>query len=42
MPKVLISDKLSESAVDIFKKNKIETRYNPGLTHEYLLKVIDN
>ena len=31
MPKVLISDKLSESAVNVFKKNKIETEYNPGL-----------
>ena len=42
MPKVLISDKLSESAVDIFKKNKIETIYNPGLSHEDLLKEINN
>ena len=41
MPKVLISDKLSESAVDIFKKNKIETIYNPGLSHENLLKEIN-
>ena len=42
MPKVLISDKLSESAVDIFKKNKIDTTYNPGLSHEDLLKEINN
>ena len=42
MPKVLISDKLSESAVEIFKKNKIETIYNPGLSHENLLKEINN
>ena len=41
MPKVLISDKLSESAVDIFKKNKIETIYNPVLSHEDLLKEIN-
>ena len=38
MPKVLISDKLSESAIEIFEKNKIETSYNPGLSHEDLLK----
>ena len=42
MPKVLISDKLSESAVDIFKKNKIETIYKPGLSHDELLKEINN
>ncbi len=42
MPKVLISDKLSEAAVDIFKKNKIETIYKPGLSHEDLLKEINN
>ena len=42
MPKVLISDKLSESAVDIFKKNKIETIYSPGLSQEDLLKEINN
>ena len=40
MPKVLISDKLSESAVDIFKKNRIETLYSPGLSHDDLLKEI--
>ena len=42
MPKVLISDKLSESAVDIFKKNKIETIYKPSLSHDELLKEINN
>ena len=42
MPKVLISDKLSESAVDIFKKNRIETLYSPGLSHEDLLKEIND
>ena len=41
MPKVLISDKLSESAVNVFKENKIETEYLPGLSHEELLKLID-
>ena len=40
MPKVLISDKLSESAVNVFKKNKIETEYKPGLSNEGLLKLI--
>ncbi len=40
MPKVLISDKLSESAIDVFKKNKINTSYHPGLSHEDLLKKI--
>ncbi len=40
MAKVLISDKLSESAVDIFKKNKIDTIYSPGLNHEDLIKEI--
>ena len=37
MAKVLISDKLSESAVDIFKKNKIEASYQPGISKDCLL-----
>ena len=41
MPKVLISDKLSESAIKIFKQNKIETEYLPGLSNDELLKLID-
>ena len=41
MPKVLISDKLSESAVNVFKENKIETEYMPGLNHDELLKLIE-
>ena len=41
MPKVLISDKLSESAVNVFKENKIETEYMPGLNPDELLKLID-
>ena len=40
MAKVLISDKLSESAVDIFKKNKIEASYQPGINKEEILKII--
>ena len=40
MAKVLISDKLSESAVDIFKKNKIEASYQPGISKEEILKII--
>ena len=41
MPKVLISDKLSESAVNVFKENNIKTEYLPGLSNDELLKVID-
>ena len=40
MPKVLISDKLSESAVEVFKKNKIETSYQPGINKDQILKII--
>ena len=40
MPKVLISDKLSESAVEVFKKNKIETSYKPGINKDQILKII--
>ena len=40
MAKVLISDKLSESAVDIFKKNKIEASYQPGISKDEILKII--
>ena len=41
MPKVLISDKLSESAIEVFKENKVETSYMPGIEKEQLLKIID-
>lgn len=34
MPKVLISDKLSESAIEVFKENKVETSYMPGIEEE--------
>lgn len=40
MPKVLISDKLSPRAIEIFKENKIEVDNKPGLTEEELLKII--
>ena len=41
MPKVLISDKLSEAAVQIFKDHKIDTAYMPGIKKEELLNIID-
>ena len=41
MPKVLISDKLSESAIEVFKENKVETSYMPGIEKDQLLKIID-
>ena len=41
MPKVLISDKLSESAIEVFKENKVETSYMPGIEKEQLSKIID-
>lgn len=40
MPKVLISDKLDPLAVEIFKKNKVEVDFKPGLSPEELLKII--
>ena len=39
MPKVLISDKLSESAIEVFKENKVETSYMPGIEKEQLSKI---
>ncbi|MDC1210284.1 phosphoglycerate dehydrogenase, partial [Pseudomonadota bacterium] len=41
MPKVLISDKLSESSIDIFKKQNIDTDYKPGISNIDLLGIID-
>ncbi|RMF98298.1 MAG: phosphoglycerate dehydrogenase [Candidatus Schekmanbacteria bacterium] len=39
--KVLISDKISPEAIEIFKKNgKIEVDYNPEISHEDLIKEI--
>lgn len=40
MPKVLISDKLSEHAVEIFRARGIETDFRPGLSADELLSVI--
>ncbi len=40
MPKVLVSDKLSPQAVDIFKQNGIEVDVKTGLTPEELKQII--
>ena len=40
MPKVLIADKLSAAAVDIFKHRGLEIDVNTGLSKEELLKII--
>lgn len=40
-PKVLISDKLSPEAVDIFKKNGVEVDVKTGLKPEELMAIID-
>ena len=42
MPKVLISDKLSQNAIDVFKENNIEVDVNTGLTPEELKAIIGN
>ena len=44
MPKVLISDKLSEAAVQIFKDNNVDVDFQPGLGKdpEALAKIIGN
>jgi D-3-phosphoglycerate dehydrogenase / 2-oxoglutarate reductase len=42
MPKVLISDKLSDRAVDIFRQRGIEVDFEPGLSAEDLLARIGN
>ena len=36
MAKVLISDKISESAIQIFKNNNIEVDYKPGISEDEL------
>ena len=41
MPKVLIADKLSSQAIDVFKKKGVETDVKVGLTPEELLAIID-
>ncbi len=40
MPKVLISDKLSEAAVEIFRTRGLEVDFKPGLPKEELLEII--
>ncbi len=40
MPRVLISDKLSPQAIDIFKARGVETDVKTGLSEEELLKII--
>lgn len=42
MPKVLISDKLSPAAVEIFKARGIEVDFKPGLEKAELLDIIGN
>ncbi|NDF12751.1 MAG: phosphoglycerate dehydrogenase [Proteobacteria bacterium] len=41
MPKVLIADKLSPRAIEIFKENKIDVDVKIGMTPEELLKCAD-
>ncbi|GAA0527884.1 D-3-phosphoglycerate dehydrogenase [Rhizomicrobium palustre] len=41
MPKVLIADKLSTAAVNIFKMRGVEVDVKTGLTKEELLKIVD-
>jgi len=40
MPKVLISDKLSERAVEIFRSRGVDVDFKPGLSADELLSVI--
>lgn len=40
MPKVLIADKMSPAAIDIFKRNNIEVDVKTGLTEEQLCEII--
>ncbi|MEI7669575.1 MAG: phosphoglycerate dehydrogenase, partial [Pseudomonadota bacterium] len=40
MPKVLIADKLSPQAIEVFKQNKVDVDVKTGLTPEELLKII--
>ena len=39
-PKVLISDKISQTAIDIFKERGVDVDYKPGLTPEQLGDII--
>ena len=40
MPKVLISDELSQAAIDIFKRRGVEVDFKPGLKKEELIAII--
>jgi D-3-phosphoglycerate dehydrogenase len=40
MPKVLISDKLSPQAIDVFKQKGVEVEVKTGLTEEQLIEII--
>ncbi len=40
MSKVLISDKISESALEIFKKNNVSVDYEPGIENSKLISII--
>lgn len=40
MPKVLIADKLSPQAIDVFTQNKVETDVKTGLSPEELIAII--
>ncbi|SRR5579885_29485 len=41
MPRVLIADKLSPAALDIFRQRGVEADVNTGLSKEELLKIVD-
>jgi len=41
MPKVLIADKLSPAAVNIFKERGVDADVKPGLAKDELLKIVD-
>ena len=42
MPKVLISDKISKPAIEIFKNNNIDVDYKPGISEEELINIIND
>lgn len=42
MPKVLISDKLSQRAIDVFERRGIEVDFKPGLPADELVSIIAN
>ena len=40
MSEVLISDKISETALEVFKKNNVKVDYKPGIEHSDLINII--